>query len=400
MGIILNPGQRVIVEEAKKWYRSANEQVFQIQGPPGTGKSVTLNAIIDELGLNRDHVAPMSFIGAAAINMRVKGFYNAKTIHSWLYRPVEQVMLDESGKPIIDSYFNKPKKHLVFEPKPLGDIDLMVIDEAYATPLSLKKDIECRNKLILAAGDKDQLSPVKDAPAYLVDGKIYYLDEIMRQEEGSAIIYLSQRIKQGLPIHSGYYSNVLVIENEELNDDIISRAEVIICGRNDTRDIMNNHIRRDILRKTSRVPEYGERMVCRKNNFHLEVDGISLANGLMGKVTSHVDPSSFNNKTYTIDFQPDLMGRPFQRLQCDYNYLLADNDKRQQLKLDRFSRGEKFEYAYAITSHISQGSEWDKGIYLEEHLNPSMDARLAYVGLTRFRKSCIFVKAKRRKYYI
>ena len=191
MGIMLNRGQTEIVNEAIRWYRQGNEQVFQIQGPPGTGKSVTLNAIIDALGLDRERVAPMSFIGAAAINMRVKGFYNAKTIHSWLYHPVEEELRDEHGRLVLDTYFNKPKKVLRFEPKPLNDIDLMVMDEAYATPYSMKAEIESRNKPIIAAGDRDQLSPVKDYPAYLVDGKIHYLTEIMRQAEGSAIIYLS-----------------------------------------------------------------------------------------------------------------------------------------------------------------------------------------------------------------
>ena len=400
MGIYLNQGQKIIVNEAVKWFHQGNEQVFQIQGPPGTGKSFVMNAIVDALGLNRDRVAPMSYIGAAAINMRVKGFHNAKTIHSWLYMPVEDIYYDEDGHIVMDNYFHKPKKKLTFVPKPLGDIDLMVMDEAYATPLSMKAEIESRNKPILAAGDRDQLSPVKDAPAYLVDGKIYFLDEIMRQEAGSAIVYLSRRIRDGLPLHCGWYGNVLVIEKEDLNDDLIRKANVIICGRNDTRDMMNKYIREKLLGKTSDVPQFGERMVCRKNNFQLDLDGISLANGLMGMVTSHVDPSVFDGKTYTIDFQPDLMRKPFKRLKCDYKYLVASHENRLAMKSNpRFYPGEKFEYAYAITSHISQGSEWDKGIYLEEALNPTMDSRLAYVGLTRFRQACVYVKRKRVKYY-
>lgn len=399
MGIMLNRGQTEIVNEAIKWYRQGNEQVFQIQGPPGTGKSVTLNAIIDALGLDRERVAPMSFIGAAAINMRVKGFYNAKTIHSWLYHPVEEELRDEHGRLVMDTYFNKPKKVLRFEPKPLNDIDLMVMDEAYATPYSMKAEIESRDKPIIAAGDRDQLSPVKDYPAYLVDGKIHYLTEIMRQAEGSAIIYLSQRINNHLPIHKGWYGNVLVIDRDELTDEMIMLSDVVICGKNDTRDEMNKYIREGLLRKTTATPTFGERMVCRKNNFNVEVDGISLANGLMGSVVNTVDPSCYDGKHYIIDFRPDLLNNYFRRIHCDYAYLLANNKDRQLIKMDKFSKGEKFEYAYAITAHISQGSEWNKGIYLEEFLSPDINTRLSYVGLTRFRQRCIFVKRKQRKYY-
>ena len=399
MGIQLNAGQNHIVNEAIKWYRQGNEQVFQIQGPPGTGKSVTINAIVDALGLDRNRIAPMSYIGAAAINMRMKGFYNARTIHSWLYRPVEMLARDENGKVIKDLYFNRPRVHLGFEPKPtLDNIDLMVIDEAYATPRSMKNDIENKNIPILAAGDRDQLSPVMDSPAYLVDGDIHYLTEIMRQAQGSAIVYLSQRINNGLPIHTGYYGNVLVIDRDDLTDNMIMMSDVVICGRNDTREEMNKYIRYNLLRKVTDTPTFGEKMVCRKNNFDIEIDGISLANGLVGTVQSHVDPSSFDGKNYIIDFKPDLLYTPFRRIACDYKYLMATPNERQKIKTDKYSRGEKFEYAYAITAHISQGSEWNRGIYLEEYLSPEVNTRLSYVGITRFRDRCIFVKRK-RKYY-
>lgn len=400
MGIILNKGQRDIVRQAVKWYRSGNEQVFQIQGPPGTGKSVTINAIVDALRLDRDRVAPMSYIGGAAINMRVKGFYNAKTIHSWLYRPIEVMVYDKNNKIVIDPYFNKPKKRLSFEPKPLGDIDLMVIDEAYTTPLSMKDEIESRNKPIIAAGDRDQLSPVKDRPAYLECGKIHYLTEIMRQDAGSAIIYLSQRINNGLPIHSGWYGNVLVIEREELTDQMIAMSDVVICGKNDTRDYYNKYIRENLKGIMSTTPVYGEKMVCRKNNFGMDLDGICLANGLIGKVKNFVDATCFNGKQYIIDFQPDLMPLPFKRLHCDYKYLISSAQKRQELKSNpEYANGEMFEYAYAITTHIAQGSEWNKGIYIEENLGSAMNTKLNYVGLTRFKDRCIFVRRPRKHYY-
>ena len=46
-----------------------------------------MNAIINRLGLNMYDIAPMSYIGSAAIIMRLKGLINAKTIHSWLFEP-------------------------------------------------------------------------------------------------------------------------------------------------------------------------------------------------------------------------------------------------------------------------------------------------------------------------
>ena len=100
MGIILNNKQKQVISEAKKFYKSSSQQVFEFAGYAGTGKSVVLNAIKDELDLKYDEIAPMSYIGQAAINMRFKGFPNAKTCHSWLYQPKISVKKDKNGKVI------------------------------------------------------------------------------------------------------------------------------------------------------------------------------------------------------------------------------------------------------------------------------------------------------------
>ena len=76
----MNKDQQTVVDAAVDWFYNSSEQVFQYTGNPGTGKSVVMNAIIERLGLPLERVAPMSYIGAAAIVMRLKGFRNAKTI--------------------------------------------------------------------------------------------------------------------------------------------------------------------------------------------------------------------------------------------------------------------------------------------------------------------------------
>ena len=52
----LNEDQQRIVNMAVDWYNNSSEQVFQYSGAAGTGKSVTMNAIIQALGLNIDEV--------------------------------------------------------------------------------------------------------------------------------------------------------------------------------------------------------------------------------------------------------------------------------------------------------------------------------------------------------
>jgi len=396
--ITLNRGQQIIVDEADHWYNNSSEQVFQYAGNPGTGKSLVLNAIIDRLKVKRNRIAPMSFIGAAAIVMRLKGLANARTIHSWIYSPVSTVKFDDGGNIVINEYFDRPMNTIGFQTKPLDDIDLIVIDEAGAVPYSLKKDIEDKGIKIIACGDLDQLPPVGDKPAYLFEGKVYILDEIMRQAGNSGIIYLSQRAKVGLPIHNGLYNNVLVINEDELSRDMILRSDIILCNKNVTRSSFNDMIRQDLLGINNVLPLQGEKLICRKNNRSIQHDGINLANGLVGMVTNSPDVGGFDGDTFSIDFMPNMLQTPFKDILCDYKYFSAEQSMREKLKHDKYNIGEKFEFAYAITTHLSQGSEYANGIYLEEYLNPNINKNLNYTGITRFSNFLIYVKPKRKFY--
>lgn len=386
MSFELNTQQEKIVQEAVQWFNNSSEQVFQFSGAAGTGKSVVMNAIIQRLGLDITEVAPMSFIGAAVIIMRRKGLINAKTVHSWLYEP----KFVPTGE--YDSYLNRPKKKLVFVPKalPYGK-RLICIDEAGCVPYSLKKEIESRHLKVLACGDLNQLPPVKDKPAYLYTGKVRYLTQIMRQNEKSGIIYLANRILEGKPLEIGFYGNAIVMNHEDINDSLINSSNVIICGKNVTRDKFNRYIRQNLFNFTSPLPNYGEKLVCRKNNWQLEVDGINLANGLMGIVSNQPDVSSFDGKTFKINFLPSMLNHEFPNLLCDFKYFMASPEERNIIKSSRFNKGEKFEYAYSITTHLSQGAQYEVGIYFKEFLNRSINKNLDYTGITRFSRGCFFM---------
>lgn len=389
----LNKDQQRIVDLAVDWYRNSSEQVFQYSGAAGTGKSVTMNAIIHALGLKIDEVAPMSYIGAAAIIMRLKGLVNAKTIHSWLYG-LEWV---DTGE--IDTYLNKRKKVKQFVPKPLpANKKLICIDEAGCVPMYLKDEIESRGLKILCCGDLNQLPPVGDNPAYLYTGKVHYLKEIMRQSKNSGIIHIAHEILQGHPVRHGTYGNVDVLYKDEISKDIIANAQVVICGKNDTREKFNRYVRKYILHNESTLPSYGEKVVCRQNNWNIDANGINLANGLIGDVISAPDPSTFDGKYFTMDFQPSLSNTPFSGLVCSYAYLVGNTQERKYIKQSPYYPGEKFEFAYGITTHISQGAQYAHGIYFEEYLNSKINKNLNYTGITRFSDHCIYFIDHQRYY--
>lgn len=394
--ISLNEGQSKVVNAAVDWYRNSSDLVFQYTGAAGTGKTVVLHEIIRRLGINPDRIMPMSYTGTASIVMRNHGMMNAKTIHSSLYQQVDSYVTDEQGHIVMDTYFNKPKMRTKWIRRDrIEDVDLFIIDEASMTPRYMVNDIESFGIKIIACGDLNQLPPVGDEPGYLVNGKVHRLTQIMRQAENSGIVYLADRAIKGLPIQYGFYNNAIVIDETELNDMLLDQADIILCGRNNTREKLNRYMRRNIRRINSDLPMHGEPIICRKNNWSKESNGINLVNGLRGTVYSYPDVTKIKPdiKSLIIDFM-DNGGNLFTDLEMDYQYYKAPYEDKEELRRNPYNRSDKFELAYAITTHLSQGSQYNKGIFIEEYLNKNIMSNLIYTGITRFSDKIIYVKPR------
>lgn len=397
MNIELTDEQQNIIKDAVSWFYNSSDQVFEYSGPAGAGKSLVMHAIIDALGLDEWEYAAMAYTGSATTVMKINGFVNAKTIHSSLYTPIEET--------VTDPYTGESRKRLRYIYTGLNSdvIKLICIDEGSMVPFHMGNDIFRTGIKVLVCGDLNQLPPVKDKELFLTDpSKIHYLTKIMRQAQYSAIVEFSQRILHGEDIPPGDFNDVIVLPRdmfERYENQIIPKYRIIICGLNKTRDYYNFHIRKDILGKHGILPELGERVICRKNNWDIELEGVNLTNGLSGVVASMPSIATFTKKgLFKMDFIPDLFpSLTFRNIECDYPYFVADNKTRKCMK--EFGNalyrpdGEKFEFGYAITTHISQGSQYFNGIYFQEYFGGGYDVnrRLNYTGITRFRQKCIYV---------
>lgn len=396
--MIYNSQQENIINMGVHHILHSPEQVFEYDGEAGTGKSVILFEMLRRSGIKLSEVLPMAYTGQAAIVMRTKGFLNAVTTHSGLFE-VEDTIVEENGNIEMDTHFNAPRVVTKFVPKDKLDsnIKLIIIDEGYMVPEEMKYIIEKHGIKVIVTGDKEQLPPVKSRPAYLYRDDIPHLTELMRQNENDGIVYIARRARHNQPIHCGRYGNVLVIEESELTDQMIMMSDILLCGTNKRREYLNNYIRHNLLGISDTLPVFGDRMICRKNNWNVQINGISLANGLVGTVTIPPNVSNYSDNQYVMDFMPDLINDSFHTLCCDYNYLIADYNEKNEIRNSKFQNGELFEYAYASTTHLCQGSEYNGGIYIEEYMG-NIQNNLNYVGATRFKKWLIYVK-KSRKYY-
>ena len=409
MDFHLNNQQSKVCEEAINWFKYSDVQVFEIGGGAGTGKTYLTFAIINALGLSQSDLVVAAYTGAAALVLKNKGFINACTIHSTLYE-----ISTEPDYNDIDEQFHIPKlkKKFIKKYSLPENIKLIIIDEGYMVPMNMYKDILSFGIKILVTGDPNQLPPIAGEPAFLTNpSKIHMLTELMRQAESDPIVYLANRALADAPIHCGMYgNNVMVINDDELIPQMFGYADVVLTGFNQTRDAINNYVRTMLgFDKHGPLPVAGERLICRENNWDIETpEHIPLVNGLTGNILNSVDvintTQNFSSKVFMMDFLPDRASYPFLNLLINYDYFIADHKRRNEIKsLDRnskFLQGEYFEFAYALTTHLSQGSEYEKGILIEETLRPQERRQLIYTGITRFKKSLIYVRKRNKYIYI
>jgi exodeoxyribonuclease-5 len=287
-----------------------------------------------------------------------------------------------------------PRFHLIDK---LDDsIELVVIDEGYCLPKTVGEHIKRFGKKILVCGDQNQLPPVNDEPAFLNGNVKYRLTECMRQAGREDISFISNRSGMLLPLLNGYYGNSIVINRSELSDDMLLWADIIICGTNRTRDKMNKRVR-ELKGYTSDIPQYGEKVVARSNNWLESVSlsngtEINITNGLVCKVLNNPDVSTYDGEMFSMTLAPELAPNAiFFNTRCNYKHMISDFKTRDAIRKNKYSKGNMFEFAYAITTYLSQGGQWHKVIYIEENMG-AIQGRINLVGASRADTCLIYVK--------
>lgn len=397
---ILNDGQQRILNEAVNWFKNSSQQVFEIAGPAGSGKSFLIVEILKALGLQTQNYAAMAYTGQAAIVMRTRGFCTAKSIHSTLYEVVEYNDTSE-----VSEKFGIPVKKKIFRKRQFVDpqIRLFFIDEAFMVPDYMVKDILSFGIKVIACGDPNQLPPIGGKPAFLTGYGVHHLTELMRQASNDPIVYLSQRAIRGEPIHCGTYGrSAMVITEDEFDPAMYGLVDVVLCPTNKKREEINKYIRHACGYDVSPFPFFGERIICRQNNWNIVYDDLALANGLSGFAYSLPKPVENASDVFYMDFKPDLTNYVFPNIMMNAEFICANPDRRNEMKslVKQYPiNGELFEYAYAITYHLSQGAEYPNVMMIEENMRPQMANQMLYTAITRAKNFLLFVKQKVNRYY-
>ena len=112
MGTIkLTEQQMDALQKTKKWWIQRNKQVWEISGIAGSGKTTIVKCLIEELGLKRDEVLYVAYVGKATLALSRKG-NTAQTIHSTIYDIIMEPRKDENGN--VAMYNGKPSYYPIF----------------------------------------------------------------------------------------------------------------------------------------------------------------------------------------------------------------------------------------------------------------------------------------------
>lgn len=375
-------GLRIAVENYKN-----KEPYTVIAGYAGTGKSTLIKFIISALDIDPERVAYVAYTGKAAQVLRNKGNPNAITAHRLLYKSVQK----PDG-----SFVHIPRQTLN------SNCDIVVVDEVSMLPKHMWELLLSHKIHVIACGDPGQLPPIGEENGIL-DSPDIFLDEIMRQAAESEIIRLSAdiRARKGIKVFKGIEINI--VPKRDLCDGMLLWADQVLCGKNDTRHQLNDYYR-NMKWGWQYTPEPipGDKIICLKNNWEkITRVGDALVNGTIGTLTG-ID-TKFNEYLgveANIDFRletyddTDPRDQDFHNLLIDWKLITTHEptiNKDNFRMFPRQLRPEQFDYGYVITTHKSQGSEYDNVLVIEEMLKSTDHARWLYTAVTRAAKKLTLV---------
>lgn len=375
-----------------------NEKYTVISGYAGSGKSTLVRFIIEALDVEESRVCYSAFTGKAAEILRKKGNRNVCTLHKLLYE-----------------HFPRPAGGFFRKPKSVLGYDIIVVDEVSMAPKTLMDLLFTHQVYVICLGDPFQLPPIdKEEDNHLLDKPHIFLDEIMRQAQESEIIRLTMKIRNQKSIEKDFGSKeVKILNKQELNTGVLQWGDQILTATNAKRQMINTKMRS--LLGFEGPPQDGDKLICLRNYWEniSDIGGDSLINGTIG-----ILKNSFKTERYIprfikspVPYFDVLVGDfiipetdDFYRMtEIDYK-MLTTGDKccgwQLSYKLGklRLKYGDlvpkEFAYAYAVTVHKAQGSEWDKVVVIEESFpfNKEEHAKWLYTACTRSSKKLVLVR--------
>lgn len=330
------------------WYENEpDQQEFFLDGEAGTGKSTTAQIALRELRNRHQNIRieQAAYTAKAALVMRQKGAPSAGTIHRMIYKADH----DDKGK----------LSWRLWETGPASRANLIVIDEVSMVNDKVAGDLRGFGVKILVLGDVNgQLPPIHGQGAFTRREPDFRLIELNRFAMEDPINALAQRARKGQRIYPAFSDGN--VEITYLNPDmarkyLYSADTQLICGRHKVRWATTRRIR-ERLGFNDPLPRVGEPIICCQNNYKL-----GILNGEMKEATSVFDEDELMLRWWKIgedrdeDETDEFTSEPIVTSRHLFDEHYADK------KLPEPAYDPEvawFDFAYMITCHKAQGSEW------------------------------------------
>lgn len=420
-----------------------NDSIFVLKGYAGTGKTTVISTIVNHLiEINRKYVL-LAPTGRAA---KVIANYSSKpafTIHKKIYFPKKS-----SGGGVAFTMQQNKHKNTIF----IVDEASMISDQSNESKLyengSLLDDLisyiySGENCKMILLGDTAQLPPVNldispalntDTLELNYDKKVDWieLDEVMRQELNSGILYNATELRELLKDNfitdfkfklRGFKDIIRLTDGYDIQDAINQAYSnysiedtAFIVRSNKRANQYNEQIRMKILDKESDLSTGDFLMVVKNNYFWLkEKDEAGfIANGDIIEVLeifAFKELYGFNFakvKIRMVDYpnqipfetvlildtikseSPSLTyeqsNQLYEEVMKDYEHLTTKYAKFQKVKENEYFNGLQVKFSYAITCHKSQGGQWNTVFVEQPYLPDGIDRdyiRWLYTAITR-----------------
>ncbi len=401
-----------------EWFFHTEDLQFVLAGYAGTGKTFLINHVVKNvLGLEAGVEAAFVSPTGKAATVLAQGGTVAGTVHGLIYiRNEDELEVDEDGEVIASV------RKLSFTKRERIDekIRLIIVDEASMVGEEMLRDLLSFGVKCLFCGDHAQLPPV-NGDCFLMQRPDFVLTEIVRQAAGDPIIQVATMAREGKNIPYGHYGeNVSVIplrrfQGEERKRALL-RADQIICGRNKTRNSLNAEYRGYLkISADEYLPQDGEKLICTLNNWEQPLDAderFHLVNGIIGRAKNVSEQCdyllSFSFTADGIGDEVEVIADGGVFLTGEYAHMYGDRAATladgtivheynrtllRKLKVVSEQTINRFEFAYAITCHKAQGSEFDWVVVFDESWLFGEDRfRWMYTAITRAKKRLLIVR--------
>lgn len=388
-------------------YRFKDWPIFRLEGPAGAGKTRLAHEIGERIRRRGGTVKFATFTAKAADVLRSKDCHPSSTLHSLAFTPVgndnhhsieelqrelhalKQIFTNDTPRMV--AIREAIRQAMAGEQKPEFDInldselwgtDLLIVDEHTMVDTQLGEGIMSFGVKILALGDEFQLSPPDDDAGFFTKGEVHFrLTEIFRQAEDSSVMYLCGVARQSRSLPFGEFEGVDGPSEVKVSATIedLLWADMVLCGKNATRVRLNKMIRA-AKGYSGDVPHPGEKIIGLRND---KRSGMKNGTDWIVVETGPVRETTFG-PVLRIHLKSEFDGREIQGvawLDSIRNGELPNvpyNIRREYLEMT---------YGYARTVHKAQGSQWDKGVLIDESRSfRDEEHQHRYTGLSRFAK--------------